>query len=76
MGDKEREKIAKAPNDWKTKEMPALANPRWERFAQLIVEGLMNGDRKAYSQGRAYIAAGLRSQRCGKTRRLSRSSRI
>jgi hypothetical protein len=36
--------------------MPALANPRHERFAQLIVEGLMNGERKAYSQGRAYIA--------------------
>ena len=38
--------------------MPALSNPRHERFAQLIVEGLMNGDRRAYSQGRAYIAAG------------------
>ena len=25
--------------------MPALANPRWERFAQAIVEGLANGDR-------------------------------
>ena len=66
MGDKEREKIAKAPNDWKTKEMPALANPRWERFAQLIVEGLMNGDRKAYSQGRAYIAAGYEAKDAGK----------
>ena len=34
--------------------MPALDNPRWELFAQKIVEGLVNGDRKAYSQGRAY----------------------
>src|SRR5262244_2907102 len=66
MGDKKREKIAKAPDDWKTKEMPALANPRWERFAQLIVEGLMNGDRKAYSQGRAYIAAGYTAKDQGK----------
>src|SRR5262249_8141026 len=50
----------------KTKEMPALNNPRWERFAQLIVEGLMNGDRKAYSQGRAYIAAGYEAKDAGK----------
>ena len=46
--------------------MPALANPRHERFAQLIVEGLMNGDRKAYSQGRAYIAAGYEAKDAGK----------
>src|SRR5262249_7208993 len=46
--------------------MPALNNPRWERFAQLIVEGLMNGDRKAYSQGRAYIAAGYEAKDAGK----------
>ena len=38
--------------------MPALNNPRWERFAQALVEGLANGDRKPYSQGRAYIVAG------------------
>jgi hypothetical protein len=38
--------------------MPPLDNPRWELFAQKIVEGLVNGDRKAYSQGRAYSAAG------------------
>src|SRR5215831_7876973 len=50
----------------KTKEMPALANPRHERFAQLIVEGLMNGERKAYSQGRAYIAAGYEAKDAGK----------
>lgn len=37
--------------------MPVLANPRWERFAQCIVQGLAkNGE--AYSQGRAYSAAG------------------
>src|SRR5215813_13558186 len=50
----------------KTKEMPALANPRHERFAQLIVEGLMNGERKVYSQGRAYIAAGYEAKDAGK----------
>jgi Terminase small subunit len=38
--------------------MPALDNPRWERFAQAIVEGLANGESKPYSQSRAYIAAG------------------
>src|SRR5262245_62993419 len=27
--------------------MPALDNPRWERFAQAIVEGLANGDLQA-----------------------------
>ena len=46
--------------------MPALDNPRWERFAQAIVEGLANGDRKAYSQGRAYIAAGYTAKDQGK----------
>jgi len=38
--------------------MPPLDNPRWELFAQKIVEGLINGHREAYSQGRAYSAAG------------------
>src|SRR5215475_10357041 len=46
--------------------MPALDNPRWERFAQAIVEGLANGDRKPYSQGRAYIAAGYLAKDAGK----------
>jgi phage terminase small subunit len=46
--------------------MPALQNPRWERFAQAIVEGLANGDRKPYSQGRAYIAAGYTAKDQGK----------
>src|SRR5262249_19666142 len=35
---------------------------RWERFAQAIVEGLANGDRKPYSQGRAYMGAGYTAQ--------------
>ena len=38
--------------------MPPLDNPRWELFAQKIVEGLLNGHHEAYSQGRAYNAAG------------------
>jgi Zn-dependent peptidase ImmA (M78 family) len=46
--------------------MPALDNPRWERFAQAIVEGLAKGDRKPYSQGRAYIAAGYTAKDAGK----------
>jgi hypothetical protein len=46
--------------------MPTLDNPRWERFAQAIVEGLANGDRKPYSQGRAYIAAGYTAKDQGK----------
>jgi hypothetical protein len=46
--------------------MPVLDNPRWERFAQAIVEGLANGDRKPYSQGRAYIAAGYIAKDQGK----------
>src|SRR6266498_3687612 len=46
--------------------MPALDNPRWERFAQAIVEGLANGDCKPYSQGRAYIAAGYTAKDQGK----------
>src|SRR5262249_8632966 len=39
---------------WNIGTMPPLDNPRWELFAQKIVEGLVNGDRKAFSQGRAY----------------------
>jgi len=46
--------------------MPALDNPRWERFAQAIVEGLANCHRKPYSQGRAYIAAGYTAKDQGK----------
>ena len=46
--------------------MPALPNPRHERYAQLIVEGLNNGDPKPYSQSRAYIAAGYTAKDVGK----------
>jgi hypothetical protein len=38
--------------------MPALQNPRHERFAQLIFLSLCNGEQKPYSTSRAYIAAG------------------
>src|SRR5262245_46683961 len=38
--------------------MPALKNPRHERFAQLIFEGITNGEAKRYYQQRAYLAAG------------------
>lgn len=43
--------------------MPALANPRHERFARCIVAGL-TGER--YSQGRAYVAAGYNAKDAGK----------
>src|SRR5262245_5640501 len=43
---------------WNISTMPPLNNPRWELFAQKIVEGLINGHREVYSQGRAYSAAG------------------
>ena len=46
--------------------MPALQNPRHERYAQLIVQGLANGDSKPYSQSRAYIAAGYTAKDPGK----------
>jgi hypothetical protein len=38
--------------------MPALANPRWERFAQCIFDGLLDPSRETYSNGRAYQRAG------------------
>jgi hypothetical protein len=38
--------------------MPALPNPRHERFAQLIFLNLCNGEQKPYSTSRAYIAVG------------------
>jgi len=47
--------------------MPPLDNPRWELFAQKIVEGLVNGHREAFSQGRAYIAAGYKAKDAGKS---------
>jgi hypothetical protein len=51
--------------------MPALQNPRHERYAQLIVEGLANGDSKPYSQSRAYIAAGYTAKRGGSAQAAS-----
>jgi hypothetical protein len=44
--------------------MPALANPRWERFAQAIVMGL---GETPYSQGRAYQAAGYSAKNAGQS---------
>jgi phage terminase small subunit len=38
--------------------MPALKNPRWERFAQAIVDGLANGG----SQAKAYESAGYSTE--------------
>ena len=46
--------------------MPTLSNPRHERYAQLIVEGLNHGEPKPYSQSRAYIAAGYTAKDVGK----------
>jgi hypothetical protein len=46
--------------------MPALSNPRHERYAQLIVEALANGEPKPYSQSHAYIAAGYTAKDPGK----------
>lgn len=43
--------------------MPALSNPRWERFAHCIWQGL--GDEYS-SQGRAYVAAGYNAKDAGK----------
>lgn len=44
--------------------MPALANPRHERFARAIVVGL---GQEPWSQGRAYIAAGYNAKDAGKS---------
>jgi hypothetical protein len=46
--------------------MPALQNPRHERYAQLIVEALNNGQPKPYSASHAYIAAGYTAKDAGK----------
>jgi len=46
--------------------MPALPNPRHERYAQLIVEALNNGQPKPYSANHAYIAAGYTAKDPGK----------
>ena len=42
----------------KTKEMPALANPRWERFAQCLVASLSDKPAGKNTFKAAYIAAG------------------
>src|SRR5262245_134801 len=46
--------------------MPVLPNPRHERFAQLIFEGITKGEPKPYFQSRAYIAAGYTAKDAGK----------
>jgi hypothetical protein len=46
--------------------MPALPNPRHERFAQLIFLGILNGDQKPYYQQRAYLAVGYTPKDVGK----------
>jgi hypothetical protein len=46
--------------------MPALPNPRHERYAQLIVEALNNGQPKPYCASHAYIAAGYTAKDPGK----------
>jgi hypothetical protein len=46
--------------------MPALPNPRHERFAQLIFLGILNGDQKPYYQQRAYLAVGYTPKDAGK----------
>lgn len=54
--------------------MPALKNPRHEHFAQLIFEGLTNGETKPYSQSRAYIAAGYSARDTGRNHRSAQAS--
>jgi hypothetical protein len=46
--------------------MPALPNPRHERFAQLIFQGILNGEQKPYFQQRAYLAVGYTPKDAGK----------
>ena len=54
--------------------MPALKNPRHERYAQLIFEGLTNGKTKPYSQSRAYIAAGYTARDTDRNHRAAQAS--
>jgi hypothetical protein len=54
--------------------MPALQNPRHERYAQLIFEGLTNGESKPYSQSRAYIAAGYTARDTDRNHRSAQAS--
>jgi hypothetical protein len=52
--------------------MPALQNPRHERYAQLIFTSLCNGEPKTYSQ--SYIEAGYRARDTDRTRRSAQAS--
>ena len=54
--------------------MPALQNPRHERYAQLIFEGLTNGESKPYFQSRAYIAAGYTARDTDRNHRSAQAS--
>src|SRR5215472_18827550 len=54
--------------------MPALKNPRHERYAQLIFEGLTNGESKPYFQSRAYIAAGYTARDTDRNHRSAQAS--
>ena len=54
--------------------MLALKNPRHERYAQLIVEGLANGESKPYSQSRAYIAAGYTARDTDRNHRSAQAA--
>jgi ABC-type transporter Mla subunit MlaD len=54
--------------------MPALQNPRHERYAQLIFISLCNGDPKTYSASRAYIAAGYTARDLDRNHRSAQAS--
>src|SRR5215831_7378792 len=54
--------------------MPALQNPRHERYAQLIFEALTNGESKPYFQSRAYIAAGYTARDTDRNHRSAQAS--
>ena len=54
--------------------MPAPQNRRHERYAQLIFEGLTNGESKPYSQSRAYIAAGYSARDTDRNHRSAQAS--
>jgi len=52
--------------------MPALQNPRHERYSQLIFTSLCNGEPKTYSQ--SYIEAGYRARDTDRTHRSAQAS--
>jgi hypothetical protein len=47
--------------------MPALDNPRWERFAFLLFVGLSEDRTRPHSQGKAYQLAGYLAKDAGKS---------